>query len=161
MQDQYTPTAKDIQRFWRNVNRLDDETACWEWAKGKNRQGYGKFGMNNKNILAHRFIWIALHGPIPSHMRVCHHCDNPSCVNPAHLFLGTQSDNMNDMFSKGRATRKGEHNGRAKLTPFKVREIRTLYSEGGITQKQLAERFNIGKTQIGVIVRREQWLDID
>src|SRR5258708_7787002 len=84
------------------------ENDCWLWCAGKTHDGYGRFNYRNKNnkskhIMAHRFMWELINGAIPEGLLVLHSCDNPSCVNPKHLFLGTHVDNMQDMVSKGRA----------------------------------------------------------
>lgn len=79
------------------------ETGCWEWLGARANGGYGLFAVQNpRRITAHRYSWELHNGPIPAGMHVLHHCDNPPCVNPAHLFLGTASDNMRDMLAKGR-----------------------------------------------------------
>ena len=88
------------ERFWAKVRR---GAACWEWQGAMLPNGYGKiFGTEHKIIGAHRASWIVTHGNIPEGMLVCHHCDNPRCVRPEHLFLGTDKDNTRDMFQKGR-----------------------------------------------------------
>jgi hypothetical protein len=89
-----------MERFWNKVERGD---GCWEWRGAKSRFGYGRFIVGRNNRLAHRVAWAATRGEIPVGMNVCHRCDNPSCVNPDHLFLGTQRDNVRDMHEKGRA----------------------------------------------------------
>lgn len=75
---------------------------CWEWMKGKNKDEYGRTMINHKNYGVHHFVYEQIFGPIPNGMFVLHHCDNPPCCNPLHLFLGTQKDNMKDMVLKGR-----------------------------------------------------------
>ncbi len=99
-------------------------------------------------------------GEIPDGMYICHHCDNPSCVNPAHLFLGTPTDNMQDMRNKGRYDGCGESNGQATLTEGDVRKIRRLYAGGGITQRQLGELFGVCRAHIGHIVNRRHWTHV-
>lgn len=93
-------------RFWAKVHILSP-IECWEWQSGKDPNGYGRFGIgpDRSNItprLAHRVAWELAVGPIPEGRHLCHHCDNPGCVNPAHLFIGTAGDNMRDMARKGR-----------------------------------------------------------
>ena len=87
------------ERFWKNVRK---GPGCWEWSANKNDAGYGRFWICRKGVRAHRFSLELHKGKIPEGMFVCHHCDNPGCVKPDHLFVGTQSDNMHDMQSKGR-----------------------------------------------------------
>lgn len=99
----YIPKPR-TQTFWKRVSQPSID-ACWEWQGGKTEDGYGKTGYKGKNELAHRLAWELTYGAIPKNMNVCHNCpdgDNPACCNPAHLFLGTQGDNVRDMFGKGR-----------------------------------------------------------
>ena len=86
-------------RFWRKVDRSRE---CWVWT-GSTSAGYGSFNVNGPMVGAHRFAWEWANGPIPAGLRVLHHCDNPLCVRPAHLFVGTQLENMRDMSAKNRA----------------------------------------------------------
>ena len=90
-----------MNRFWSKVN-IKESNDCWEWQAGKHRQGYGVFKFDNKIQLAHRISWLLAHTEIPQGMVVMHKCDNPGCVNPDHLCLGTQKDNIHDMRTKGR-----------------------------------------------------------
>jgi hypothetical protein len=109
--------------FWRHVAvGLPDE--CWEWKAHKNR-GYGYFYFANKNQRAHRVMWQIMFGKIPGGLIVRHKCDNPACVNPSHLVLGTQKDNVHDMFERGRGA--AQRRETAKLTVEAVKEIREKY----------------------------------
>jgi len=92
-----TPTV--IERLWEHAKQVD---SCWEWTSRRDRQGYGRLGIQGASLRAHRIAWIATHGPIPTGLCVLHHCDNPPCINPAHLFLGTPKDNVHDRIAKGR-----------------------------------------------------------
>lgn len=143
-------------RFWRFVVKTE---TCWLWVGARDRKGYGKITIDDRPVLAHRLSWELVHGPIPDGLNALHNCpggDNPSCVNPAHLFLGTLQDNNADMLAKGRYARgMGLH--RSDLTDDDVREIRALYAAGGIAQRQLARRYGITQVSIGEIVRREVW----
>jgi len=145
-------------------SRLDKSPAsgCWLYLGARLPRGYGIIGAGGKRkkIYAHRAAWIVWRGPIPEGMHVCHRCDNPPCCNPDHLFLGTRSDNMRDCVQKNRLNvgdRRGTNNGRAKLSEEQVREIRECYAKGGVSQSQLAAKFNIWQTHISRIIRRQAW----
>jgi hypothetical protein len=108
-------------------------------------------------------------GPIPAGMKVCHHCDNPPCVRPDHLFLGTTKDNAEDMVRKGRNAaailamsirRRGEGSTSAKLTTGQVIEMRRLYDQGGISCAELGRRYGIHAVSASLIVRRKRWRHI-
>lgn len=136
-------------------------SGCWEFQGSRSEKGYGRIGsgsLANQTILAHRASWLVHKGDIPLGMFVLHHCDNPPCINPAHLFLGDHKTNMEDMSSKGRGSGnpngggKGTVNGMCKLTDDQVSEIRSLYAETSITQKVIAERFGVSKSLISAII---------
>ena len=95
-----------LKRFYERTD-LKDDTHCWNWNKWKDEDGYGLMLFKYKRYRAHRLSWELFKGPIPKGLCVCHHCDNPSCVNPAHLFVGTQKENTQDMINKGRSKRIG------------------------------------------------------
>jgi hypothetical protein len=145
------------QRFWRKVFKDED---CWEWEGQKHNAGYGRLDRVVKGkrtpMYAHRISWQLHYGSIPRGMHVLHRCDNPSCVNPTHLFLGTQRANNADKIAKNRQAM-GVKFPHAKLTPSKVRAIRRKYAKGGITLQQLAYLYGIAFGQIGAIIRREAW----
>ncbi len=135
---------------------------CWEW-QGAKIKGYGVIRNDNGKIVgAHRLSYEMFVGPLPSHLQVCHRCDNPGCVKPSHLFLGTQSDNNRDRDTKGRSglTRcKGERHGMAKLKFADVRRMRDLYQTTLISQPELARAFRISQATTNSILLRKIWRD--
>ncbi|QHB41407.1 endonuclease [Mycobacterium phage Megiddo] len=155
MRDHSTP-LEAVQRMGWTVTASD----CWEWNGWRNDNGYGEYGtrigdVKTGEILAHRLAYIAWHGPIPEDQEVRHRCDNPPCVNPDHLEIGTHADNMNDAKIRGRTAR-GVTHGLAKLTDDDVRAIRAA-SAAGESYRSLAQRYGVNKFHIGRIVRREKW----
>ena len=146
-----------MDRFWAKVDKTGGEDACWVWTGGKLESGYGQFKLRSYvRVSSHRLSYEWANGAIPDGMFVCHKCDNPPCVNPAHLFLGTPKDNMHDMIDKGRrvlAPAIGEKNGRAVLTVEKVAEIRA----SSVPYRKLAAQYGVGLSQIGRIKSGEQW----
>ena len=146
-----------VVRFWNNVAVGGDDD-CWEWQAAKHRGLYGVFGVNGKQIRAHRFSYALHFGPIPEGMCVCHACDNPGCVNPAHLWLGSSEENTADKTRKGRAVRLiGALSPLAKLTEDDVREIRA----SSLTYRELASRYGVHPMTIGAVKRRESWTNVD
>lgn len=135
--------------------KIDKSTGCWEWKASKDKDGYGRFRFSGRSQKASRVAWMLYVGEIPSGMLVCHHCDNPGCVNPAHLFLGTDAANTRDKYDKGRGVT-GEKNGRAKLTVEQVIEIRSKYATGE-HQRSLAAQYGVAYQHISLIVRRVNW----
>jgi hypothetical protein len=132
--------------------------ACWPWTGTIHHRRYGVIGDNkNRQYLAHRVSYERAHGPIPPGLYVCHTCDNPPCVNPAHLFVGTDADNQADKARKGRAPR-GERNKAAKLTAEDVRAIRALYP--ALSQQAIANRFGVHQSIVSDIVRGETWTHV-
>jgi hypothetical protein len=153
--------------FWKKVD-VGDPNDCWIWQRAKSPDGYGKCLYLGEQ-LAHRAAWKDTYGEIPNGFCVLHSCDNPACVNPKHLFLGTRDDNMADRNAKGRQARgkrhgsvtkpetcpRGETHCRAKLTTLDVNMIRLFYARGGISQRALAEDFDVTHSTVGAIVRGE------
>lgn len=141
--------------FWEKVEKKSDDE-CWEWLASIQEDGYGSF----KGKLAHRVSWELTNGNIPLGILVCHKCDNCSCVNPNHLFLGTQLDNMQDMVSKGRGYDKsGENNPKAKLTEKDVFEVHRMRNSG-ISSKQIARNFGVTPTTIHYILSGKSWSNV-
>lgn len=127
------------------------------WTGALDTHGYGHLSFKNKRVWAHRLAWVLTSGPIPPGMLVCHRCDVRACVNPAHLFLGTQADNVADMIGKGRMPRQyGEGHGMARLTAVQVREIRERHA-AGTPSLHLSREFGIAKSQMLRIVKRQSW----
>lgn len=119
---------KTIARFWSKVERRGADE-CWPWRAAIHPGGYGMLGVKHRPFLTHRVSWAIANGPIPDGMCVLHRCDNPPCVNPAHLFLGTQGDNMADKVLKGRQQR-GESAYNTKYPDETIRTVRRLRAAG-------------------------------
>ena len=142
-----------IDRLYNNL--LIVENGCWEWQRGKIGMGYGHISYRGNKLLTHRLMWELHNGTIPYKMCICHHCDNPPCCNPDHLYLGTYKDNNIDTVIKGHHI-----NGHAKLTENDVREIRRLLSIKLYTQQQIADMFNISKPVINHINCGRNWTGV-
>jgi hypothetical protein len=146
------------ERFWEKVEKTE---GCWRWTGAKYNYGYGKIRRGGKTILAHRVSWILHKGPIPEGMCVCHHCDNPPCTNPAHLFLGTHQDNAVDRERKGRGggclLQKGEKHPSAKLTKAKVDEARARYEAGEVGQRSLAREYGVDQSTMSDAINGLTW----
>lgn len=183
MPTEYTPEF--IARFWSKVDKSGD---CWLWTAGKTTSGYGETCFRKHVLYTHRVSYALSFGPVPEGLFVCHHCDNPSCVRPDHLFAGTHTENMRDMMAKGRGITleqraRGDRNGRrthperyqhmvtpdpklgeqnhlAKLKDTDIPDIRCAYAAGGVTYKQLGARYGVTATNIMYIVRRLHWRHI-
>lgn len=149
---------------------------CWVWTGSRQGDGYGTIRASDRTMLTHRAAWIVEHGPIPDGLKVLHRCDNPPCCNPAHLFLGTDQDNSNDMIAKGRSNkasgdahgfrfhperwRRGENHTSAKLTATQVLAIRAEYAQGSITCVRLGAKYGINHASTYAIVKRKTWKHI-
>ena len=141
-----------VERFWKRVNKTE---TCWLWTGALNSSGYGSIRDYYREVRVHRYSYELHYGPIPNGMFVCHHCDNPACVNPDHLFLGTNLDNVKDKINKNRSeSTVGILNGRAKLTPLHVMVIREA-ALLGYPQKDIGKYFKI--KNISSIITRKTW----
>jgi len=139
-------TLGQIEKFWERVIKHGGGL-CWEWTGSKDDKGYGFFA----DTRAHRFSYQLHFGEIPEGLCVCHECDNPSCCNPDHLFLGTHRDNMRDMVRKGR----GKNRNHVKLTLEQVVEIRSMAKK--FTRAKIAARFGVCKSNINWIIKGVTW----
>lgn len=169
------------KRFWAKVDKNgplpdpvkypDVKGRCWVWTGVLDRHGYGilDFRIRKRNTrvgptaVSHRLAFELKFGIIPKRLRVLHHCDNPPCCRPSHLFSGTPKDNTDDMMKKGRnkfIPHLGESNGSAKLTEKQVIRIRKIYSTGKIFQRPLAKKFGVSQRAVCAIVRRILWKHI-
>ncbi len=164
-------TPSDVSRFWKFVS-IPDLFSCWEWTGNKHKRGYGKFWVDGRTDLAHRFSWVLHNGQVPESMFICHHCDNPSCVNPSHLFCGTPMDNRKDMVSKNRHYHgerhylkhspervSGELNFLSKLKDQDVLDMRRRHRNGE-TVSEISKDFDVTKANIYCIVNRVTWKHI-
>jgi hypothetical protein len=133
-----------------------------KWMGEKGRGGYGRFTVNGRRVRAHRFAWELSTGyQVPWGWCVLHTCDEPPCVNPAHLFLGNHGDNIRDRNRKGRhKPSDGRPNWTAKLTANQVRELRTLHSAGDVSYRQLARRFGIDVNTAWMAINRKTWPEV-
>lgn len=143
------------KRFWKYV---DKSTDCWVWKGCRNKLGYGCVLVDGKPQLAHRVSYVLSGKSIPDGLLVCHSCDNPPCVNPFHMFIGTPKENSLDMVKKGRHWNcKGERNPSVKLRQERVSEIRELYSTGKYSSRAIGKLYGVSKTQIMKIVNKVSW----
>ena len=135
-------------------------SSCVEWQGARHKQGYGNTRYNGKGMGAHRRAWIEAHGPIADGMHVLHRCDNPACVRPDHLFLGTQRDNIADMDAKGRRrfgpTLRGDAAPWSKLTEVDIPVIRQLAADG-MTPREIGRRYGVHYATIYLILRGKNW----
>ncbi len=169
--------ASLAQWFW---NRVSKSEGCWTWTGLRTRAGYGHVSFAGRRWrYAHRIAWELTNGPIPDGLLVCHRCDNPGCVRPEHLFLGTNADNMRDMAQKGRDAftrypelrprgnrhwtrqhperlRRGEQNNKARLTAEQVLALRNEYARG-VSQSALARKYGVRQASVWRIVHGYTW----
>lgn len=148
------------QRF---LNKITRTRGCWNWTGAQTSNGYGHLYIGKRphrqHMLAHRMAWIIFNGAIPAGLNVCHSCDNRTCVNPKHLWIGTQAENIQDMVKKRRGSTVravGERHGSAKLTAANVKAIRSAFRKG-TTIRALANKYGVTWENIKSIVSRKTW----
>lgn len=174
-----TPLA---ERIWSRV--VVSHAGCWEWQGGRKRHGYGRVRIDGASTGAHRVAWTLANGPVPEGLHVLHRCDNPPCIRPDHLFLGTPADNAEDRTAKGRSgprcgvspasaargerhwtrqrpdeVRRGELAGRARLTAEKVLDIRRRHAAGE-SLSALGREYGVTHVSIAAVVARRSWAHI-
>ena len=144
-----------------------DSNECWNWTRSMTNKGYGHFSLNGKDMTAHRMSWILTNGEIPNGLCVCHKCDNPRCINPNHLFLGTKLDNAKDAIDKGRfrfVSKKdkafGEKHGLTTLKNRDVKEIVHKYRNGIAKTTKLSKEYGVCVQTICNIVKGKTWSHI-
>ena len=146
---------KDAKRFWSKVNK---STGCWNWTAAKSKKGYGRFKLNGKLESPHVISYQLFYNEETKGKDVCHKCDNPSCVNPRHLFLGSRSDNMMDCSNKNRlyiSQLKGINHPSSKLTEEDVLKIKELIPNH--TLKEIGQMFNVKHQTISKIKQGKLW----
>jgi len=149
------PWARFSRRFWSKVDRSGE---CWIWTASQDHGGYGKFGVGAAGwTRAHRVAHELFIAPIPVGTDVLHRCDNPPCVRPDHLYLGTPADNTHDAMAKRRLA-VGERNGAAKLTAASAAEIRARHSAGE-SQAALGRRFRVTQRAVWQVVHGLTWAE--
>lgn len=145
------------ERFWSKVRRTD---TCWEWTGYRTPMGYGHFGWRrdgkNEIFLSHRVAWEITYGSFAEELCVCHHCDNPPCVRPDHLFLGTRTTNAKDRVRKGRVLVGAQHPS-ARLKEEEVRTIYAKVTSGLATGAEMARQYNVHDGTVNAIMTGRNW----
>jgi hypothetical protein len=166
-----------VERFWENVDTSAGPDGCWLWTGyARCAGGYGGISVGRRTALAHRVAWELAHGSLDKTMCVLHRCDNPRCVNVAHLFLGTRGDNNRDRAAKGRngdisgdrnfirrhpeRAARGEATGHAKLTRDAVAAARAEYAAGGVRMVDIAAKYGVAYPTIQKALRRRSWAHV-
>lgn len=154
-------------RLWSQVIRAEAPDACWPWVGLKTPDGYGWIRFRGRMKRAHQVAYILTFGEPPEGHHVLHHCDNRPCCRPDHLFTGTNADNVRDRHAKGRSVvppqprteqrPRGERVAGARLTAVEVAEIRRRHSQGGVSQRSLADEFRVDYSTLSLIIRRRTW----
>ena len=158
-----TTEKEYAERFWTKIDKESSNifyngSRCWEWTGALLTKGYGQYRRNGRDISAHRYSYFLNFGEFDTKLNVLHHCDNRKCVNPSHLFLGTNLENVQDRNKKGRQFRPvGEANGHSKITEKDVIEIYKMYDSGKYKQKEIAQMFGIAECSITFILTGKSW----
>lgn len=161
-----SPPLRQVIRSGPDIDRLkakisvNEANDCWEWQASLNTNGYGQFRFRNRPQQAHRVSWVLHHGEIPAGLYVLHKCDNPLCINPDHLFLGTQAENIADAMSKDRWRTPrpvGESHGNAVMTEDDVRAIRASSEPS----RRIAKRYGVTQSAIQHIRKRRSWQHVE
>ena len=151
-------------RFWEKVDIRDDESSCWNWTASLDTSGYGRFKVrSHQSVSAHRVAFVLANNEHPKKMLVLHSCDNPKCVNPSHLRLGTAKDNSDDMYRRGRNVipdRSGANNGNSKLNEAQVKAIKGMIAEG-VSNVKIAPQFGVTHQLISKIKRGHIWSEVE
>lgn len=173
-QDILKMTEKQAVNFERHIDKSGGPDACWPWMgyRGK-KQPYGHVMLNGRIRMAHRVAFRLYRGYFPTHLKICHTCDNPPCCNPAHHFIGTQADNVADMDAKSRRrpalpensgfrrhpelVKRGESNGSSILTEKNVIAIRREFASGAIYKRELARKYRVSDFAIHCVITRKTW----
>ncbi len=158
------PPHIDIRKRFESKIEKNPVTGCWIWKGCGSHQSYGKFrigGRKGRMWYAHRAAWLIYHKEDPAERSVCHSCDVKHCVNPEHLFLGSQKDNMRDASAKGLLKQpQGQDSVNAKLTNRQVREMRKKHKDKEIPLRLLAKEYEISKSQAWNIISGSQWKEV-
>lgn len=149
------------KRFWDRVE-IKGPDECWPFLGRKQHKGHGEIYYMGRYCSAHRISWELTNGPIPEGKWILHHCDNPPCCNPKHLYPGTALDNARDACERHRwPDRRGSNNNAAKLTESQASEIRRLYASGKEIQERLAVRFGVGQGAISAVINRKTFQNVE
>lgn len=148
------------ERFWKSVD-VRQEHECWNWLACKDYDGYGVITLKHRPLRTNRVSWMIHFGEIPEGLCVCHTCDNPCCVNPSHLFLGTHGDNAKDRERKGRRKIKyGDDNPNTKFSSVAIKSVLDQYETGQYTQKKLSEMSGISRSHLCAIIHGRKRPDV-